>query len=180
MITDNFRVQVFGENLSLPPSVRCIGVVLDENMRWRPHLDSISGRCYAVIASPARLRRTGTDTSLRIQIYRALLEPVLTYGVALRGSSYANVVRSAEVPQNDAIRAITGQSRDASVSHWYSKFRILRVNQLAVLKQATLAFKAVQGSKIWNKLPLSLRRVATVRIFKIGLTELLLQDQLAL
>ena len=114
--------------------------------RWRSHLDSISGKYYAEIASLARLRRTGANTSLIVQIYSALFEQKLTHGVALSGGSYANVVRSAQVLQNYAIRAITGQSRDASVSQWYSKFRRLRVNQLAVLKQAILAFKAIQGS----------------------------------
>ena len=96
-----------------------------------------------------------------------------------------------------------------------------RINKSAVLKQAILAFKAVQGSispdgpfefvrhptgsvrfegnygmpktrfatldislncrlpKIWNKLPPSLRRAASVSVFEIRLTELFPKDRLA-
>ena len=86
LITDKLRVEVHGESLSLVPPTRCLGVVLDENMKRRLRISSISGKCDAVIASLARLRKTGACTGLLVRVYRGLFEPVLTYGVTLWGS----------------------------------------------------------------------------------------------
>jgi hypothetical protein len=150
LITENLSLVIRGNKVSFSPTAECLGLLLDEPMKGIPHLHSISGKCIAVTASLARLRRTGADTSLLIQVYRALFEPVLTYCVALWGSSYENVIRVAQVLQNDAIRAITGLPRDSSVSKWYSKFGILKVKRLATLKQGIMAFKVSKGRILPN------------------------------
>jgi hypothetical protein len=218
LITRHLKVRVMGQDLPFNSSAKCLGLKLHEHMKWEPHLKSMSGKCYAVIASLARLRRTGADTSLLIQVYRALFEPVLTYSVALWGSSYKNVVRVAQVLQNDAIRAIKGLSRRTSVSNWYPKLGILNIDGITTHRQASISFKVVKGlitpdspfdfttnpvrsqrregefqvprakltvtdhslycrlPAVWNKLPASLRSVASIGLFKTKFTELLLQE----
>ena len=66
---------------------------------------------------------------------------MLTYCVALWGSSFKNVLWVAQVLQNDAIRAIKGLPRKASVSTWYSKFKILKIDGVTTHRQGALAFK---------------------------------------
>ena len=145
LVTDQIRLNIKGEHLPLSPNARCLGVLLNQHMKWEPHIKSMSGKCYAVVASLARLRRTGVDITLLLQVYRALFEPVLTYCVTLWGSSYKNVIRAAQVIQNDAIRAITGLSRKTSVSSLYSKLGVLPVEKVALLRQAILGYKSTRG-----------------------------------
>ena len=145
LITKNLNMKIAGATIPFSPTVKCLGLLLHEHMKWTPHLQSISGKCTAVIASLARLRRTGADTSLLVQVYRALFEPVLTYGITLWGGSYDNVIRVAQVLQNDALRAIKGLPRDLSVSIWYSKLGILQVRRITALKQGILGYKVIKG-----------------------------------
>ena len=114
-------------------------------MKWLPHVRHISKRCFAVIASIARLRRTGMAVPLLVSIYKALLEPILSYCLPVWGSSYANVINAARIIQNDAIRAVTGRSRIESVADYYSKLNILSVDKLTDKSLSILAFKFRKG-----------------------------------
>ena len=66
----------------------------------------------------------GAGTSLLVRVYKALLEPVLMYCIALRGSSYDNVIRYAQMLQNDVLRVIVRRRRDEPVSKSFSKYKL--------------------------------------------------------
>jgi hypothetical protein len=143
--TDSIRLKIKGVDLPLTVASRCLGLTLHEHMKWEAHVTSKFGSCYSIIASLARLRRTGAHKALLLQVYRALFEPVLTYGVTLWGSTFKNVIRTAQVIQNDAIRAITGLPRRVSVSGCYPKLGVLPIDKIVFLKQASLSFRVVKG-----------------------------------
>jgi hypothetical protein len=125
LITDSMSIEVMGQNIPLSYTAKCLGITLHDHMKWEPHLIPFPGSAMLLLL-PLRdsegLVLTPTFLSRPARSQRALFEPVLTYCVACWGSSVRNVLRVAQVLQNDAIRAIKGLPRIASVSTWYSKF----------------------------------------------------------
>ena len=132
---------------SIPFSDRavCLGVLLHHHMEWLSHVRHISGQCFAIITSISRLRRTGVGTPLLVTIYEALLEPILSYCISLWGSSYNNVIKSAQVIQNAAIRAITGRPRSEPIAEVYPGLGLLDIRHLTRLNQNVLVFKSRTG-----------------------------------
>ena len=94
-------------------------LVLHENLRWDDHVDHITPKCYAAIASLRRLRDVGIPISGLLTVYKALFIPLLTYGITIRGNGYDAITLVARVLQNDAVRAMVGMRRKESVSHLY-------------------------------------------------------------
>lgn len=105
----------------------------------------MSGKCYAVVQTLARLRQLGCHRDFIFSIYRSLFEPVLFYGVSVWGSTYENVLNRFQVIQNDAIRAILGWRRDSSVSHVFKLNGLLNVHKIAQYNAGILMFKHIQG-----------------------------------
>jgi len=118
---------------------------MHEKLSWQPHVDVVSSKCYAVIASLRRLRQVGIPTEGLLLVYRTLLIPILSYCVSVWGGGYSNVESRTQVIQNDALRAITGRSRRESVSDVYSSYGLLTVRGLHRLSVAILGFKMTNG-----------------------------------
>ena len=126
-------------------SVRCLGLTLNETLRWQDHLSSCMPKCYAVVATLRRLRELGVPVEGLVCLYRVLLEPLLCYGISVWGGGYNYILRKGEVVQNDALRAIVGRRRRDSVSNVLVKFDLLPLARLYSLHVALLAFKMVKG-----------------------------------
>ena len=99
------------------------------------HLRSVPWKCNTAIDSQSKVKRIGADTCLLIRVYKTLLEQVLMYCVALWDSFYDNFIRNAQVLQNDALEAIAERGRDESVSKWFTKFNLLKINTAQFLNQ---------------------------------------------
>ena len=142
-------VQLCGISVPLSPSVKCLGLTLQHTLRWQDHLGSLAPKCYAVIASLRRLRDLGITVEGLLLVYKALLIPLLCYGITIWGGGYRRVLHRGEIIQNDALRAIFGRCRRDSVDDVFDKFELLRLNEICTVQTALLAFKMLKG-KIAN------------------------------
>lgn len=137
------KIELGGTVLEFSDSVECLGLMFSSDLKWREHYYKISKKAYGTICTFARLRRLGYDQKLLISLYRALLEPVIFYGLPVWGNTFSNTKRLFQTIQNDAFRAIYGVRRQQSVRFVFNQQQILDVNSAIKLKVALLVFKAV-------------------------------------
>lgn len=131
--------------ISLSPSATCLGVCLNEHMKWDSHVDALTMKCYAVISSLRRLRQVGATTTVLLKAYKALFEPILGYCIAVWGGGYDSVMNRVRVLQNDAVRALFGRKRRDSVRHLYLEHDILTADQLIAVKRSAMIFRMQHG-----------------------------------
>ena len=96
------------------PISKCLGLTLHENLKWGPHISSLSPKCYSIIASLSRLRDVGVPTKGLIFVIKSLFIPVLCYalwGAFVWGAEYKIDTSRAQVVLKDALRAIFGKRR---------------------------------------------------------------------
>ena len=89
-------------------SVSCfkyLGVIIDKNLTWNPHVDALCKELNVMVWIFTRLRRYLSRECL-MQIYQSIVQPKLDYGVTLWGyGSEKNVIKVQRM-QNRIVRAI--------------------------------------------------------------------------
>lgn len=139
----NEQVLLDGVTLNYSETTECLGLIFSSDLKWREHFFKISKKCYSIICTFARLRRLGYSRTLLIALYKALLEPVLFYGVPIWGNTYLNTKRLFQTVQNDALRAIYGVNRHQSVRFIFKQQNVLDLRSTVKLKIACLMYKAI-------------------------------------
>ena len=64
--------------------MKFLGVLIDKNLTWRPHIDHIASKISKIVGIIARLRDHVPLNTL-LQIYRLLIFPYTLYGIAAWG-----------------------------------------------------------------------------------------------
>ena len=73
-------------SLELKTYVKYLGLLLDDNLSWKPHIDYISTKISKGIGIIARLRHLVPFSTL-LNIYRSLIEPYISYGLVAWGQA---------------------------------------------------------------------------------------------
>ena len=85
--------------------VKYLGVLIDSNLTWKQHILSISSKISKSLGIISRLRHfVPTDTLL--SIYRSLIQPYITYGIAAWGQAAQTNLDKLIILQKRALRLI--------------------------------------------------------------------------
>jgi len=131
--------------LRVSHSVTCLGVILDSTFNWQMHTKALRAKLLFPIAIIHRLRRMGSGESVLLMIYRALIESLLSYCITIWGSAPRETLRSLEVCQKSAMRAVLGMGPRESVSRLFPEKGVLLLNKLYVQKMSCFAFRSLHG-----------------------------------
>ena len=83
--------------------VKYLGVLIDSNLTWKQHILSISSKISKSLGIISRLRHfVPTDTLL--SIYRSLIQPYITYGIAVWGQAAQTNLDKLIILQKRALR----------------------------------------------------------------------------
>ena len=101
----NLSVKLDGISLESCESYKYLGVFIDKNLNWEPHIDYITQKISKACGALAKLRHC-IDTSTLINVYHALVYSYLRYGIIIWGNDSQNALKPLVVVVNRAIRII--------------------------------------------------------------------------
>ena len=93
--------------------MKFLGVLIDKNLTWRPHIDHIASKISKIVGIIARLRHHVPLNTL-LQIYRSLIFPYTLYGIAAWGQAAQSDLKKILTLQKRALRLIFFSSK---ISH---------------------------------------------------------------
>ena len=92
-------------SLEKKDNVKYLGVLIDSNLTWKQHILFISSKISKSLGMISRLRHfVPTDTLL--SIYRSLIQPYITYGIAVWGQAAQTNLDKLLILQKRALRLI--------------------------------------------------------------------------
>ena len=109
-----------------------LGVVFDECITWKPHVQKVASKISAVVGTISRLKRFLPQNILKM-IYNALILPHMNYGLLLWGRNLGRIFKL----QKWAMRAITCSKYNAHTEPIFAKLKLLKVehiHKIALLK----------------------------------------------
>ena len=122
--------------------VKYIGVILDEQLTWRDHIDYISTKIKRNIGAIKRIRNSLPKEYLEM-LYKTIVKPHFRYCNTVWGHCGDTLLNRLQALRNRAARIISSQKYD-NTEHKYllKNLKWLSVRQLIMLDTAVLVYKS--------------------------------------
>ena len=85
-INDKKHIYLDGCKLTRVTEAKFLGITLDSNLTWIPHINSISKKCSKNLGVLNKIKHFLPETHM-YQLYCSLIMPYLNYGILLWGSA---------------------------------------------------------------------------------------------
>jgi len=146
----NSPIQFHEYNCSMPEctcealiessSVKYLGLTVDENLSWKPHINNIKRFMFIFLRKFYYLRIHCPDNIL-YQLYYAFIHSRLSYGLSCWGSTYVTYINPLCRAQKPFIRMILKQPKLTESLPLFVQLKILPLRYLYVFKVLSLFFK---------------------------------------
>ncbi|XP_026481416.1 uncharacterized protein LOC113388232 [Ctenocephalides felis] len=127
--------------LKIQTTTKCLGLTIDNKLRWGPHLENLSRKCEDALNILRVLNHMmyGADVKVAIRIYKQLILSKLDYGCFIYGDASKNLLRKLDTLQNKAIRYCLGVLRSTPINALHVEAHIMPLH----LRRKLLATKFV-------------------------------------
>lgn len=110
-----------GHKFSFKNKIKYLGMILDQKLTWKLHIDDMLNRCNKGINFLKSINRTwwGSDVEVSLLFYKAYIRSIFDYGSVLYGSASNALLNKINVLQNSALRICLGAMRSTPVQALY-------------------------------------------------------------
>ena len=123
------HISVGNTCLKRAETVKYLGVLIDDDLKFKSHVNKVSGVISRQIGVIGRARYL-LNTKLMTLLYNALILPYLTYCSSVWGSNYATTLQSVVIAQKRAIRMIAGVPAGTHTSALFHDLKIMKFTEL--------------------------------------------------
>lgn len=128
---NNIIINGINEQINEVPFTKYLGVIIDNNLKWKHHIERLSGNIRKLIRRFYTLREI-LNAKLLICVYRAVVESLIRYGIVVWGGLYNTTLRQLQVAQNYILKVTFRRNRRYPTQLLYNK-EILSVRSLYLL-----------------------------------------------
>ena len=122
-------------------SYKYLGVIFDKDLSWKQHIEHICGKITKTVSSLALLRHRTSISVLR-EVFYALINSYLKYGIIVWGNAAEIILHPLKVLVNKAIRIMTfAPFGPIDLKPIYKELELLDLDQLFLLEQAKFMYK---------------------------------------
>ena len=141
----NGKLKIAGEEIKEVDVATFVGVHIDRHLSWKSHIRFVNQCIRKKVGVLFRLRHFVPSRTL-ILLYKAFIQPHISYGIEVWGSTYKTSLRSILYSQKMAVRAITFSEWRTPSDPLFKRLRILNVYNLHDLSISTFMFDLVNGN----------------------------------
>ena len=136
-VSESRIMKIMDSRFSCKDYVKFLGVLIDKNLTWRPHIDHIASKISKIVGIMARLRHHVPLNAL-LQIYRSLIFPYTLYGILAWGQASQCDLKMILTLQKRALRLIFFASKRSHAIPLCVASNILPVNMLYFVTVSTI------------------------------------------
>ena len=109
--------------------IKFLGVLLDENLSWKPHINYVCKKFSKSIGVIYRAR-FNLSKSTKLSLYYTLIYPYLIYCNTIWSSTYVSNLKRLQILQKRIVRLLTSSSFLAHTASLFKKLKILDINRI--------------------------------------------------
>lgn len=125
----DMQISIGHSVLKRAKTVKYLGVLIDEDLKFKSHVNKVSGLCSRNIGVVCRSKHLLTK-KLLVLLYNALILPHLTYCCVIWGCNYDSVIKPVITAQKRAIRIISGVGPREHTSPLFKEIGTLKFTDL--------------------------------------------------
>ena len=128
---DDKNCNIFIDNTRIirVQKLKFLGIILDDKLTWKLHIDHISSKVSKLIGIMIRARRVLGIESI-LTLYNTLIKPYLSYCLIIWGNTYKSYLRKIENLQKKVLRIITFSDFLAHTTPLFQRTKIMTISQL--------------------------------------------------
>lgn len=138
------ELHIGGTAIDRVRSSKFLGILLDENLTWEKHIQTIESKISKQIGIIWKARKFLTNTSMK-SLYFAFVHPYLNYGNIVWGSTYNSKLSKIHRLQKKAIRMITNSPRMAHSQPLMAENKILTVHNINTYQVMCFMYKQTKN-----------------------------------
>lgn len=141
-IEDTYAISLDGKCLDRVSTIKYLGVLLDEEFTWKPHIDSLCKKLSKSCHILYKCRQYFEIDTLRT-IYYSTFQSHLTYCIECWGNTFSSYIQPLSVIQKRAIRLITSSEYNAHTKPLFKDLKIMPVDVLIKYKCTILVHRCI-------------------------------------
>lgn len=134
-----FRVE--GVEISRVSEVKFLGVIIDEQLTWKPHINYLRIKIAKSIAVLYKVREIFNDQALYM-LYNAIIVPHLIYCIEIWGKACKTITNSIFILQKRAVRIITRKHYSYPSNTLFCQLKLLKFYDLVDFGILLFMYKA--------------------------------------
>ena len=140
--TSTMSIRINGKELKHCDSYKYLGVYIDKDLSWRPHIDHICKKISKACGALAKTRHYVCDDTLS-SIYYALINSYVRYGVVTWGNASADTLQPLHTLTSRALKIMSSSPFGrVDVKPIYEYFKVLDVYQTFTLESGKFVYKS--------------------------------------
>ena len=125
----DMKLLINGEAIDEVQPIKFVGIIIDNKLSWKYHIDHISGKIAREIGMTIKAREYLNKQGL-LSLYYSFIYPYLTYCNHIWGSTYISRLRRLITLQNKALKIIAHARFRASCDPIYQKLNIMKLENI--------------------------------------------------
>jgi hypothetical protein len=142
IVDQNLELLFDGQKLSRMNCVKFLGLLIDDKLTFRNHINHVTGKINSA-NSMLYKRRDLIPLSCRRNLYFALINSHIQYGVELYGNASITALKPLNTAVNKVLRTLQNQNRYCDVKQLYLNYNVLPINLLFKISVAKMIFKSL-------------------------------------
>ena len=121
-------------------SFKYLGIVMDSDLNWRHHIDTLSTKLSQAAGAILKLRHLVSNKTL-VTVYNSLAGSHLDYGVLIYGTAKSCFMQKLQAAQNKLIRLMTFAHPMQNIEQKYLDMSVLKIDMLYKWELAKFMYK---------------------------------------
>ena len=139
LMKQNLDIKIKNQSITQRQSIKFLGVFVDQNLNWKEHIHTISGKISRSIGIISRSRFYLSQRTL-FKLYYSLVYPYLYYGNIVWGCTYESSLKRLTILQKRAVRLITKSMFDAHTAPIFYEHKLLSLSNIYKLQVGIFMF----------------------------------------
>ena len=137
-------VRISRSNIKEVSVASFVGIEFDCHLSWKEHIQTIN-KCIRKKVGILFKLRNFVPKNILVLLYKAFIQPHLSYGVEVWGSTYKSNLNCIYLSQKMSMRAITFSPLRTDSKALFQSLNILNIFQLHELLVSTFMYDLVKG-----------------------------------
>lgn len=134
------HIQLQGETLTQMNCTKFLGVLIDEHLNWKFHIDEVCLKVSKICGIMYKIRYNLTQDAL-ISVYYTLCYPHLTYCVSVWASTWPSFLHKVQIAQNKIVRSFLFLGKFDSVSAHITSLNMINFESMHKYFSLSLIYK---------------------------------------
>ena len=145
-LTRRLTLKLNNTKLFESKKLKYLGLIVDDRLSWKFHINELTKKLGRSIGVLYRLKKTGCPKKILLNVYFALVQSQLSYGLMAWGSASKYLIEKLSLLQKKAVRIISNSSYLAHTAPLLKELGILNIEDLYQHQYALFMFDYDRGS----------------------------------